>query len=159
MPRKKPCKICRRWFSPHPRAGSRQKACTDCQAERHRRACARWRDANPNYDKNRRLRTAAGLDGAAGADDPIEAVLWGVVEKAVGPAHRTIIEGIARLLVEGVRDAVPPETPSSTGESHQQLNKCSRDAVPPETPSSMDESPEVPPPRRETQPAMEGPDP
>ena len=156
---KKPCKICRRWFRPHPRAGARQKVCTDCQAERHRRACARWHEANPNYDKKRRLRAAAGLDAAARADEPIEAILWSVIEQAIGPAHRTVTEAIARLLVQYVRDAVPPETPSSTGESRKQLNKCSRDAVPPETPASMDESPEVPPPRRETQPAGEGPDP
>jgi len=98
MPRKKPCKICRRWFQPHPRAGSRQKACEDCQAERHRRACARWHEANPHDDKKRRLRAAAKLDDVAEADDPIEAVLWSVVEQAIGPAHGTMIEGIARLL-------------------------------------------------------------
>ena len=159
MSRKKPCRICRRWFMPHPRAGSRQKACTDCQAERHRRACARWHEANPDYDKKRRLRAATGLESAARADDPVEAVLWRVVELAIGPAHRTVIEGIARLLAGSVRDAVPLETPASTGESSKQPNKRSRDAVPPETPSSMGESPEVPPPRHETQPASEGPDP
>ena len=33
-------------------------------------------------------RAAAGLDQAGEADDPIEAVLWPVVERAIGPAHR-----------------------------------------------------------------------
>ncbi len=159
MPRKKPCRICRRWFQPHPRAGSRQKVCKDCQGERHRRACARWHEANPNYDKKRRLRAAVGFDDATQADDPIEVVLWAVVEKAIGPAHRTIIEGIARLLIGGARDAVPLETTASTGESRKQLNSRSRDAVSLETPSYMDEWPEVPPPPHETQSATKGPDP
>lgn len=159
MPRKKPCRICRRWFEPHPRAGARQRVCSGCQRERHRRSCADWHARNPDYDKKRRLRDAAGLDHAADADDPIDAVIWPVVERAIGPAHRTVIEAIARLLAGSARDAVRPETPSSMGESRKQLNKRSRDAVRPETPASMGESPEVPPPRRETQPARDGPDP
>lgn len=136
MPGKKPCRICRRWFEPHPRAGARQRACSSCQGERHRRSCARWRAENPDYDKKRRLRDAAGLDEAADADDPIDAVLWQVIEQAIGPAHRTVIEAIARLLVGVARDAVPLEMHSKT-----------------------DESPEVLRPGRETQSAEGGPEP
>jgi hypothetical protein len=41
MRRKRPCRICRRWFVPHPGAGDRQHVCSavDCQRERHWRAC------------------------------------------------------------------------------------------------------------------------
>ncbi len=122
MPRKKPCRICRRWFEPHPRAGARQHVCSGCQRERHRRSCADWHARNPDYDKKRRLRDAAGLDRAADADDPIDAVIWPVVERAIGPAHRTVIEAIARLLASSAREAVRPETPSSMDESGKQLN-------------------------------------
>jgi hypothetical protein len=55
---KKPCWICRRWFEPHPRAGSRQRVCSseECQRERQRRAVAAGRKRNPDYDRENRLR-------------------------------------------------------------------------------------------------------
>ena len=39
--KKRPCRICRRWFLPDRRAGDRQKVCSgkECQRERHRRNC------------------------------------------------------------------------------------------------------------------------
>ncbi len=42
--RKRPCRICRRWFLPDPRAGNRQRVCgeTKCQHENHRRDCAAY---------------------------------------------------------------------------------------------------------------------
>ena len=56
--RKRPCKICRKWFLPNPRAGDRQRTCSEpaCQRERHRRACSDWHRRNPDYDRESRLR-------------------------------------------------------------------------------------------------------
>jgi hypothetical protein len=52
-PRKRPCKICRRWFLPNARLKDRQKTCADtaCQKEWHRRQCAKWNKRNPEYFK------------------------------------------------------------------------------------------------------------
>ena len=52
-PRKRPCKICRRWFLPNVRLKDRQKTCADtaCQKEWHRRQCAKWNKRNPEYFK------------------------------------------------------------------------------------------------------------
>src|SRR5271165_3288895 len=49
--RKKPCRICRRWFRPDPRAGGRQRACgkAECQAARRQKTRASWRGRNPSY--------------------------------------------------------------------------------------------------------------
>lgn len=49
--RKRPCRICQRWFYPDSRAGSRQRACSNpaCQAARRRKTQAKWRAANPGY--------------------------------------------------------------------------------------------------------------
>ena len=43
--RKRPCRICRRWFYPDPRAGDRQRACgnPDCQTARRQKTQANWR--------------------------------------------------------------------------------------------------------------------
>lgn len=49
--RKRPCRICRRWFYPDPRAGERQRACSsrECQAVRRQETQANWRADNPGY--------------------------------------------------------------------------------------------------------------
>ena len=49
--RKKPCRICRRWFQPDARVGERQRACgkPECQTARRQKTQADWRKRNPDY--------------------------------------------------------------------------------------------------------------
>lgn len=51
--RKRPCRICRKWFMPDPRQIGRQKTCNDpeCRKESHRRQCSRWNRKNRDYFK------------------------------------------------------------------------------------------------------------
>jgi len=51
--RKRPCAICRQWFTPDPRQIGRQKTCGNpaCQRERHRRQCQQWNRRNKRYFK------------------------------------------------------------------------------------------------------------
>lgn len=46
--RKRPCRICRKWFMPDPRQIGRQKTCNDptCRREDHRRQCSLWNRKN-----------------------------------------------------------------------------------------------------------------
>ena len=55
--RSKPCSICRRWFTPHPRVGQRQRTCgrPECKAKQKLRTQAEWSDRNPSYWAERRL--------------------------------------------------------------------------------------------------------
>jgi hypothetical protein len=55
--RKRPCKICRKWFLPDARQVGRQKTCGNpaCQKENHRRQCARWNQKNREYYKDNYL--------------------------------------------------------------------------------------------------------
>ena len=48
---KRPCRICRRWFIPHPRVEDRQMTCGDpcCKREWHRKKCADWNRKNAEY--------------------------------------------------------------------------------------------------------------
>ncbi|MBC8438393.1 MAG: hypothetical protein H8D87_01745 [Deltaproteobacteria bacterium] len=50
-PRKRPCRICRRWFMPNPRVKDRQMTCgqVKCQREWHRKKCAEWNSKNSDY--------------------------------------------------------------------------------------------------------------
>lgn len=55
--RKRPCRICRRWFSPHPRLKDRQMTCGEesCKREWHRRKCEQWNRENSGMIKKERL--------------------------------------------------------------------------------------------------------
>ena len=55
--RKRPCRICRKWFRPDARQGDRQKTCgdPDCMREWHRRQCEKWNHSNPEYFKSNYL--------------------------------------------------------------------------------------------------------
>jgi len=55
--RKRPCRVCKRWFIPHPRLKERQKTCGDqqCQREWHRRKCEQWNHNNADYFKDNYL--------------------------------------------------------------------------------------------------------
>jgi hypothetical protein len=114
MVRKRPCRICRRWFQPHPRVKDRQRVCSsaECQRERHRRGCARWHESNAGYDRERRVRERLTAPRAEISEelqraDPLAGLAWSVARDAVGVDISVIIEESARVVVDWVRDAVP----------------------------------------------------
>ena len=49
--KKRPCRICRKWFKADPRVGERQKTCGSqaCQDKWHAKKCAEWNGKNPSY--------------------------------------------------------------------------------------------------------------
>jgi hypothetical protein len=55
--RKRPCRICKRWFRPDPRLKDRQMTCGEeaCKREWHRRKCAEWNKENSEPIKRERL--------------------------------------------------------------------------------------------------------
>jgi len=57
MLKARPCLICRKWFHPDQMVGERQHVCGNpaCQKERHRRACSRFHERDPDYDVQTRI--------------------------------------------------------------------------------------------------------
>jgi hypothetical protein len=111
MARKRPCRVCRKWFAPHPRVGERQRTCgsDDCQRERHRRACAQWHEHHPDYDRESRLRERVRVEVARGeplARDPMAEVAWDAARDAVGMEAAVIVEETGKVLALWARDAV-----------------------------------------------------
>jgi len=51
--KKRPCRVCRRWFRPNPRVGDAQMTCgrPNCKREWHRKKCAEWNKKNRDYFK------------------------------------------------------------------------------------------------------------
>lgn len=114
--RKRPCRICRRWFLPHPRLKSRQMTCGDahCQAEWHRKKCAEWNRKNPDYFRANYLQKkleAAG-QGAGASKTPTAKSSFGrtlksrmktglpleYVQEVIGVQHLIILEYLAQRL-------------------------------------------------------------
>ena len=127
---KRPCRICRRWFVPHPRAGDRQRVCgaVACQRERHRRACKAWHEREGDEETRHRLRQR--LRREASAAEPFAAeVRWDVVRDAVGLEVSVILEELLRLLEDAVRDAVSRHAAGITGESGRVPGAGRRDGM------------------------------
>ncbi len=109
---KRPCSICRKWFQPSARARGRQRACStpECQRERHRRACGAWRQANPDYDRETRLRARLQPETSAAGHplevDPLRRVRWDAARDAVGLEASVIVEEFGQVMAKWVRDAV-----------------------------------------------------
>ena len=118
MVRKRPCRVCRRWFQPEARVGDRQRVCSaaECQRERHRRACADWRARNPDERREEQLRrrlrgedeeSSPGARGGAHAAQP--GLRLDVVRDAVALEVFVIVDELLRLLDRWRRDAVPAQ--------------------------------------------------
>jgi len=127
--RSRPCRICRRWFRPHARAGDRQRVCSDeaCQRERHRRSCERWRDANDEDERAERVRLRVTL-GAAG-EAPSARLAWSAVRDAVGVEAAAIIEESVRHAEAWARDAVRAHPIGITRECGVHRERQPRDAI------------------------------
>jgi len=151
--RKRPCRICRKWFTPNPRLGDRQRTCgaATCQQEWHRRECAKWNRRNRTYFQDihlqRRLNKVAPeqparsspSDPPASPSPPVPPPSSrhyprGIIQEVIGAKQLVIIEYLLRLLLRGVQAAIPVQPVDSLKESRR---------LPPERCSSGD-SPQPP---------------
>ena len=111
----RPCRICRHWFLPDPRAGDRQRVCSQppCQRERHRRSCRVWRKREHEALRTHRLRMrilAVDPEPAGGSQSrpPSRRLRWGAVRDAVGLQVSVVTQEIAQQIESWVRDVVLP---------------------------------------------------
>ena len=107
--RKRPCRICKRWFLPDPRLKDRQKTCGNehCQIEWHRRKCTEWNRRNSDYFKANYLQNKL-AEACTERDDtkragPRSRLKSGLplayVQEVVGVKQLIIIEYLAQLLI------------------------------------------------------------
>lgn len=115
MSKPRQCEVCHHDFVSNPRAGDRQRVCgqEECQRERHRRACERWRERNPDYDRGRRATAQLELFPARAGptlqQDPIARIPWDAVGRLVGGVVAEVLETMVTHLYRWARDAVTEE--------------------------------------------------
>ena len=135
MAKKRPCRICRKWFEPHARAGERQRVCSAqrCQRERHRQACATWHGSNPDYDRAERLRRKVvpvrEVPFPSPSADPMPQVDWEAARDAVGVEVMIFVEESQKVIVDWARDAVVAQHAVIARKSRKVGGVAARDAL------------------------------
>jgi len=125
--RKRPCRICGRWFTPNSRLGERQKTCgaEECQRRWHAKRCAVWNWQNRPYFKEiylrRRLESCTygspspspspmSTSGTGGSSWPPSVFPLDlpreVIQEVMGRQHAVITGYILRLLMRGVQEVI-----------------------------------------------------
>jgi hypothetical protein len=142
--RKKPCRICRRWFRPDPRVGGRQRACrdADCQTARRQKTQASWRNRNPGYAIAWRIDQRAARaqpPEPLRLPAPLHQLPWSVAKDQFGLQGADFIGVMAALMVRTAKDQIrpylidptrlpsklpPPPQKTSSGFPHTEIRKA-----------------------------------
>jgi hypothetical protein len=107
--RKRPCSICRRWFRPDPRVGTRQHACgqADCQAARRQRTQANWRSHNPDYFIARRMQarsTRSQPPEPLRLPRPLNRLPWDLAQDQFGVQGADFLGVMGTVLLDAAQD-------------------------------------------------------
>ena len=125
--KKRPCRICRRWFMPNPRLKARQMTCADpeCKKQWHRRKCAEWNKRNSDYFKSNYLQKK--LEAATGSEKTSKPLLvrsrlksglpLGYVQEVIGVQKLVIIEYFGQLLFGRFQEVLDSEVAVKTGKA------------------------------------------
>ena len=106
--RKRPCSICRRWFRPDPRIGSRQQACRrpECQAARRTRKQKKWRERNPDYFIAWRIKDRSGQDRPPEPlrlPPPLNRLPWDIAQSQFGTEGADFIGVLGAVLLRSAQ--------------------------------------------------------
>src|SRR6185503_19934796 len=118
--RKRPCSICRRWFRPDPRVGSRQHACgkSECQVSRRQKTQASWRRRNRDYAiawrLDRRKAQAPAPPEPLRLPAPLNQLPWDVAKDEFGSQGADFIGVMGALIVRTAKDPIQPYLLDST---------------------------------------------
>ena len=133
--RKRPCRICGKWFLADPRLKLRQKTCgaSDCQRLWHTKKCTDWNHRNrscfqENYLRDRLRDTdPAGppqSPSSAGNDQPKLTTPLDyprrVVQEVIGVQHVVLYDYLARLLLRRVQEVIEVQVAGIQNESSEQ---------------------------------------
>ena len=106
--RKRPCRICRRWFRPDNRVGDRQRACgkPECQKARRKKTQASWRARNPGYAAAHRI-TRRNQDETVEplrTPRPLNQLPWDLTKDQFGAQGADFIAVVSALILRTAKD-------------------------------------------------------
>jgi len=117
--RKRPCRICRRWFRPDPRVGERQHACgkPECQSARRQKTQASWRRRNPEYATAYRIEQRAAQQEPAEPlrmPAPLNQLPWDLAKDQFRSQGADFIGVMSTLLLRTAKDQFRTYVPDPT---------------------------------------------
>lgn len=123
--RSKPCSICRRWFTPNPKVGQRQRTCGSkaCKSEQKKHTQAKWSKRNPSYWVERRLQKQ--IETITADKDKVllqrTPAIWHqfpfeFAQDAISPKGYVILLCFARMLHRTMQDAFKDQQNEIKGE-------------------------------------------
>jgi hypothetical protein len=109
IPSKTPCRICRHWFRPDVRIGSRQRTCSrpECQAARRKKTQASWRARNPGYSLAWRIQARS--ESRPPPDPlrlpaPLSKLPWDMAHEEFGLKGADFVGAMGALLLRAAKD-------------------------------------------------------
>lgn len=135
--KKRPCRICGRWFLPDKHVGARQRVCSraECQKKRHRLESSDYRRRERGKAREVRIVSSIRRDGIAETEVPPEgsplALLdWRMVRELVGLEQAVIIQEAGRVVLSGVRELVRLEVGAFIGKAPKVVRHGRREQLP-----------------------------
>jgi len=145
--KKRPCRVCGKWFTPHPRLYDRQQTCgaQECQQKWHARKCAEWNRKNRAYFKEIYLRSrlesfgsdppeqspspcsSSRINDPPRRSSPLE-LPQEVIQEVIEVEQLIIIEYIVRLLMRRFQEVIRTQlVEKQKGNRQLPLSSISRD--------------------------------
>ena len=134
--RKRPCCICRRWFRPDPRIGSRQRAGRNpqCQAARRVQRQRNWRQSRPDYFIARRIRERGEQDRPPEPlrlPPPLSRLPWDIAQDEFGVQGTDFIGILSTVLLRAAQDQFKAYPVDTTGVADTLRVKIAQDQIRP----------------------------
>jgi len=129
--KKRPCRICRRWFQPNPKLKDRQMTCGDpeCRRAWHRKTCQEWNRKNRDYFRanylQKKLAAAQSEESSKSStrESPKRLSKSGLplqlVQEVIGLQHFVIIEYLAQLLIRRFQEVLSSQVLVNAGKVRQ----------------------------------------
>ena len=116
---KKPCCICRTWFRPNVRVGTRQRTCgrAECQQALKKKRLTKWRARNPDYFLARRIQ---GRSNAKRAPEPLRLppplsnLPWDIAQEKFGVKGADFIGAMSSVVLRAAKTQISREIIDST---------------------------------------------
>ena len=132
--RKRPCCICRRWFRPDSRIGSRQRACRspECQAARRVQTQRSWRESRPDYFIAYRMRERGEQDRPPEPlrlPPPLSRLPWDIAQDEFGVQGADFLGILSTVLLRAAQDQFKAHPIENTGLADTLPPKATQDQI------------------------------
>jgi hypothetical protein len=120
--KKRPCRICRKWFQPDVRVGDRQHTCgrPECQVIRRKKTQSAWRAWNRDYFVAWRIQARSESEQTPEPlrlPHPLSNLPWDLAQDEFGIKGADFIGALGGVLLRATKDQFKRQVVDSTGDS------------------------------------------